>query len=419
MPTTATLAFLASASIFFASARFLPTGYDSSSVVDTIATFFLSTASICGITFLSDELVHSTATSGLPLLIAPTASLVMRTLQFLVEADHLAEVETDLRAIDVDGADNLKPLARGDLARHRRTDRTQAHTSRLESPYEAVDYIPADRRGPALSIGKRVTMNAGGRQKPTPPTRPAGRSRTRGRYLPLSCTFLRRSRLDPAPAASTHRAPRRQPARRRPRQRTEAAAGESPRTANYDIDVTLDPATRTLTGSEVITWRNPGAVAAYSIRLHLYWNAFRNTNSTWLKQRHLAGDNPFAWRRAGRLRLHQRHQADASSTPTAARADLTEGLPLHLARRSERATIDRWPPATLADAVQPGETLRLRVAWTGKFPRNFDRTGAIGNYFFVSQWFPKLGVFEPAAGPRTSSSPTPSSSPTSAATTCA
>ena len=36
MPSTATFAFLANASIFLASARFLPTGYDSSSVVLTI-----------------------------------------------------------------------------------------------------------------------------------------------------------------------------------------------------------------------------------------------------------------------------------------------------------------------------------------------------------------------------------------------
>jgi len=44
----------------------------------------------------------------------------------------------------------------------------------------------------------------------------------------------------------------------------------SARIANYDIDVTLDPKARTLTGSELITWRNPGQIAAYSIRLHLY-----------------------------------------------------------------------------------------------------------------------------------------------------
>jgi hypothetical protein len=71
-------------------------------------------------------------------------------------------------------------------------------------------------------------------------------------------------------------------------------ASESPRTANYDIDVALDPKARIIKGTETITWTNPGQIAAYSIRLHLYWNAFRNTNSTWLKQRHLAGDDPFA-----------------------------------------------------------------------------------------------------------------------------
>src|SRR5262245_55768769 len=67
----------------------------------------------------------------------------------------------------------------------------------------------------------------------------------------------------------------------------------SPRNANYDIDVTLDPGARTITGIETIDWRNTGTIAAYSLRIHLYWNAFRNTNSTWLKQSRLAGRTPF------------------------------------------------------------------------------------------------------------------------------
>ena len=45
-----------------------------------------------------------------------------------------------------------------------------------------------------------------------------------------------------------------------------AGTALAPRTADYDIDVTLDPATRTLTGRELVTWRNPGQVAAYSTR---------------------------------------------------------------------------------------------------------------------------------------------------------
>lgn len=160
--------------------------------------------------------------------------------------------------------------------------------------------------------------------------------------------------------------------------------------ANYDIDVTLDPAARTLTGSETITWRNPGAIPAYSIRLHLYWNAFRNTNSTWLKQRQLAGDDALGAAPEGdfgytNVTAVTQLQADGSEAP----------LPnfRHISPDDQNRDDRSLAAADLPTAVQPGETMRLKVAWTGRFPRNFDRTGAIGNYFFVSQWFPKLGVF--------------------------
>jgi hypothetical protein len=56
---------LASASIFFARAALPRTGYASSSVVETIGTFSLSTASNSGTTRFRLELVQSTATSGL------------------------------------------------------------------------------------------------------------------------------------------------------------------------------------------------------------------------------------------------------------------------------------------------------------------------------------------------------------------
>jgi hypothetical protein len=168
--------------------------------------------------------------------------------------------------------------------------------------------------------------------------------------------------------------------------------GGAPRTANYDIDVTLDPATRTLTGSELVTWRNPGQIAAYSFRLHLYWNAFRNTNSTWLRQRRLTGDDPlgsgdadaFGYTNVTRI---ARVNDDGSET------DLTRDL--QFASPDDQNKDDRsLAAALLKDAIQPGQILRLRIDWTGKFPKNFNRTGAIGNFFFVSQWFPKLGVFE-------------------------
>lgn len=172
----------------------------------------------------------------------------------------------------------------------------------------------------------------------------------------------------------------------------DAPAVDTRRIANYDIDVSLDPATRTLTGKELITWRNPGQIAAYSFRLHLYWNAFRNTNSTWMKQRQLAGDTPFA----------QSPEADFGYTNVTriaiVRADGSEidiTREMQFASPDDQNTDDRsLAAAFLKEPVEPGQTLRLRVEWTGRFPRNFDRTGQIGDYFFVSQWFPKLGAFE-------------------------
>ena len=234
------MAFFASASIFFASARFLPTGYDSSSVVETIATFFLSTVSICGITFFSDELVHSTATSGLPALDRADRVVGDADAQLLVEADHLAEIEADLGAVDVDRADNLESLARGHLARHRRADRAQARTTSTRIAIGTSDYIAFAALRTTGYDGRLVT----------------DRKRLRRHVLRTDGRSSRRCLPPCAHPAALRQAPQR-PSRRNPGRST-APQPLSPRNANYDIDVTLDPAARTLTGSEIITWRNTG-----------------------------------------------------------------------------------------------------------------------------------------------------------------
>jgi hypothetical protein len=48
----------------------------------------------------------------------------------------------------------------------------------------------------------------------------------------------------------------------------------------------------------------------------------------------------------------------------------------------------------LSRAVAPGDTINLRVWWTAHVPRTFARTGTIGDYYFIAQWFPKVGVLE-------------------------
>ena len=178
------------------------------------------------------------------------------------------------------------------------------------------------------------------------------------------------------------------------RQGDGVTALQSARNINYDIDVTLDPGARTLSGSETIVWRNSGAIAAYSIRLHMYWNAFGNTESTWLKQRALAGDHPFGSLPESGFGSIEISRLEVLGPEGAATEDLTAAF--RYISPSDRNTSDRsLAVAPLTTAIQPGETLRLRASWRARFPDNFDRTGSIADYFFAAQWFPKLGVFEP------------------------
>ena len=174
----------------------------------------------------------------------------------------------------------------------------------------------------------------------------------------------------------------------------QSGEGLAPDIASYSIDATLDAAARTLTGREIITWRNPGSVPAYSIRLHLYWNAWRNTDSTWISQLKLAGRadqaldraaDEFGWQQVTELRLMN---PDGSPGP-----DLMPGF--RYIQPGDQNPADRsLAAADLPNGVAPGQSIQLRVAWKAQVPRTFSRTGAIGNYFFVAHWFPKIGTFE-------------------------
>ncbi len=119
----------------------------------------------------------------------------------------------------------------------------------------------------------------------------------------------------------------------------------------------------------------------------------RNTNSTWMKQYRLAGGTDFDERPEsdfGRVDISGLQMLGADG---AAARDLT-GEVRYISPDDQNADDRTLAAVTLPTPVAPGESLKLRITWTGKFPRNFDRTGVIGNYFFISQWFPKLGVFE-------------------------
>ena len=172
-----------------------------------------------------------------------------------------------------------------------------------------------------------------------------------------------------------------------------AAPARSSRNASYVINARLDPASRTLRGEALLTWRNTAAAAAKTLQFHLYYNAWRNTRSTWMRERRLAVDTPLAdipdadwgWIDITSLRVIR------GSAPVDATSRLRYIAP------DDGNAADRTVAEVPLDApVGPGETVNVQITWSSRVPRTFARTGMVNNYYFLAQWFPKIGVFEDA-----------------------
>jgi hypothetical protein len=175
-----------------------------------------------------------------------------------------------------------------------------------------------------------------------------------------------------------------------------AAPGSlSPRNANYLIEARLDSRQRMITGREWLTWRNITGVSTSELRYHLYYNAFKNTRSTWLRERAAAGrlsrplsslgETDWGWTEVTAVRL-----VGAGDAPP---IDLT-GDRRYVAPDDGNTDDETVMVVPLPRAVAPGETINVYLEWTSQVPRTFSRTGAIGHFFFLGQWFPKVGVLQ-------------------------
>jgi len=163
----------------------------------------------------------------------------------------------------------------------------------------------------------------------------------------------------------------------------------SPRNASYDIDVRLEPADRSLHGTERIHWRNISANPTSELQFHLYWNAWRNAESTWLRERRLGGNtttprtDAWGWTDIRTLRVRTGDRLDALTAR------------VHFIAPDDGNTADQTVASVpLIRPVAPNESIDIEIEWSAKIPRPFARTGYVDDYYFFGQWFPKIGVLE-------------------------
>ena len=161
----------------------------------------------------------------------------------------------------------------------------------------------------------------------------------------------------------------------------------SPRNASYTITARLDPAARTISGSERITWRNITVRPAADLQFHLYWNAWKNMRSTFMRERALSGSAEDRRRRADEWAYID---VGAITVDGMDRA----GSKRFIAPDDDNPSDETVLSVPLAQPIEPGGSATIDISWTAHVPRTIARTGAIGNFFFIAQWFPKLGVLE-------------------------
>ncbi|MDA8692544.1 M1 family metallopeptidase [Saprospiraceae bacterium] len=164
----------------------------------------------------------------------------------------------------------------------------------------------------------------------------------------------------------------------------------SPRIANYNMDISLDVDNKMLTGKTVLVWRNISDVDIDELYFHLYYNAFRNTESTFFTERGVPGfltqniDDNCGWGWSEIINIEDQDHNDLSA------------LMSYVSPDDNNAEDKSVLKVKLQTSVKAGETATFIFDWKAKIPQTMPRTGYNMDFYFLAQWFPKLGVLEPA-----------------------
>lgn len=170
------------------------------------------------------------------------------------------------------------------------------------------------------------------------------------------------------------------------------------------MDVELDPEARTVTGTERVTWRNPGNTPVSELQFHLYLNAFK-PGSTYMNESggvhrgfSAEGDDVYGNMEITSMKVATPDVPTLSSTYWVEANDLTERI-TYIQPDDDNTADQTVISVPLPAPVQPGETIVLDIDFASKLPKISARTGwetTSGGepFFMVAQWFPKLGVYE-------------------------
>lgn len=158
----------------------------------------------------------------------------------------------------------------------------------------------------------------------------------------------------------------------------------SQRLTGYDIDVILTPEKHTVSGTVKAYWVNMSGTDVSNAMIHMYMNAFKSNKTDMASEGgwSAAGREGYGW-----IRLKSLSDMKGTDLMNSARYVQPDD-----SNTDDQTVLQIDLPYT----VRPGDTLRLNMTFETKLQSPIHRSGYNDDFYFVSQWFPKFGVYEPA-----------------------
>ena len=165
----------------------------------------------------------------------------------------------------------------------------------------------------------------------------------------------------------------------------------SPRTASYEMEIYLDTELKQVSAKQYLVFKNPSADTIHNMRFHMYYNAWKNNKTDFFTE-------------TGRIpRTKPQEEIDAciwswvevTKVVDEAGNDLTSAL-RYVQPDDDNVNDHTVLDLALTEPVMPYASYRLEMDWHSQIPPLMIRTGYSKDYFFMVQWYPKLGVYEPA-----------------------
>jgi len=155
---------------------------------------------------------------------------------------------------------------------------------------------------------------------------------------------------------------------------------------HYKMEVKLDPATHTLSGTSAILYRNNSPQTLDKIYMYLYPNAFRDNQTIRAKEAaQFFVKNLQTQEAAGWIDINQFRWVGEN----------TDGNPVNAFKVD-----DSILEAALPKPLKPGEAIRFELAFTLKVREFQDRSGYRGTQYDFAQWYPRCACTMKKAGTR-------------------